>query len=123
MARILVVDDDPSITSLVRIALARTGHEVETAKSGDEALECARRARPDLILLDLMMPGMSGSEVLEEIRADPELADIRVVLATGEPDACTHLDVLAVLAKPYKLDELLDTVCKAIGDQGETANA
>ena len=118
MARILVVDDDPQITELIRIALERMGHEVEVALSGHEAIASAAGSHPELILLDFLMPDMTGGEVLEYIRSDPVIADTPVVLATGELDAASGLEVSEVLTKPYKLEELYGTVAEVLGDPG-----
>ena len=60
--RILVVDDEPDILELTRMSLARDGYEVETAATGDEAMACLRRGRPDLVVLDLMLPDRPGTE-------------------------------------------------------------
>ena len=121
MAKILVVDDDSQIIELLKIALERTGHEVDTARSGQEAIDSARSGRPALILLDLVMPDMTGREVLEQIRSDPDLAQTPVVLATGEVGADSDLDVMAVLTKPYKLDALYQVVEQAALSGGREA--
>ena len=118
MARILIVDDDPQINELIKLALVRDGHEVTVAGDGAQAIDLARRMVPDLILLDMLMPDMSGQEVLREIRAHPGLAHIPVVLATGEVDAASEIDgeVDAVLTKPYKLNQLYRVVSSLAGD-------
>jgi two-component system phosphate regulon response regulator PhoB len=84
-ARILICDNEEPLRALVRAAL--DGHEVHEARDGDESLERARALRPDLIVLDMMMPGQSGLEVLEKLRTDPELAGIRVVMLTARAQA------------------------------------
>lgn len=116
MATVLVVDDDPQILALLSIALGRAGHEVVTARGGREAIAQALRAHPHLILLDLFMPDLSGRDVLAELRANPELAGTPVVLATGERGSDLQRDVAAVLTKPYKLQELYETVRRVVGD-------
>src|SRR5256885_15744584 len=86
---ILVVDDDPDIVALVAYHLARAGYRVSTAAAGREAIELARRERPALVVLDLMLPGMSGFDVLETLRADDTTHDIGVLMLTAhreEPD-------------------------------------
>lgn len=88
-ARILICDNEEPLRALVRAAL--DGHEVHEARDGDESLERARALRPDLIVLDMMMPGRSGLDVLEELRADPELAGIRVVMLTARAQASDHV--------------------------------
>lgn len=85
MARILICDNEEPLRALVHAAL--DGHEVHEARDGDESLVRARALRPDLIVLDMMMPGRSGLEVLEEIRADRELADTLVLMLTARVQA------------------------------------
>jgi DNA-binding response OmpR family regulator len=108
-ATILVVDDDHDICDMIAEALALDGHRVLTASNGQMALEQARRDRPDLIVLDLMMPGMSGWEFLEAQREDPDLASVPVIVDTACPQ--TRVDGAAViLQKPFDVDTLLATV-------------
>lgn len=78
--RILVADDEPLTTELLALVLAFGGYEVVEAHDGREALERAREVRPDVVLLDVMMPQLLGVEVARSIRADPALADTPVVL-------------------------------------------
>lgn len=87
--RILVVDDEPEIVALVTYHLAKVGYRVATSASGQEALDLARRERPSLIVLDLMLPGLSGFDVLEQLRSDESTRDIAVLMLTArreEPD-------------------------------------
>jgi len=81
-ARILVVDDDPQARELVQRNLAREGFEVRAAADGSAGLELARAWKPDLILLDVMMPGRDGWAVLAELKADPALSSIPVIMST-----------------------------------------
>lgn len=114
MARILIVDDDPQITMLVRIALVRVGHEVEEANCGRDAVAAVLANPPDLVLLDYVMPDLCGAEVVEELRRHPECACVAIVMATGElePDEC--VGALQVLGKPYKLEELYAAINAAL---------
>ena len=106
--RVLVVDDEPDILAVIRITLrARGGFEVEVCQSGEEALELARRFAPDLILLDVMMPGIDGPTTLEALRADPKTAAIPVVFLTAKAmshERARYLDLgaAAVIAKPFE---------------------
>jgi two-component system phosphate regulon response regulator PhoB len=84
--RILVVDDEPDILELTRMSLVRDGYEVETAATGDEALASLRRGRPDLVVLDLMLPDRPGTDVCRSIRTTPELADVPVIMLTARGD-------------------------------------
>jgi CheY-like chemotaxis protein len=84
--RILVVDDEPDVRTFLTAVLEDNGATVFSAADGDEGLALARKERPDLITLDLSMPGMDGGKVFEAIRKDPELAKIRVCIITGRPE-------------------------------------
>lgn len=110
--RILVVDDEPDITALVAYHLAKATYRVTTAANGREALRAAREERPDLIVLDLMLPGLSGYEVLAELRRQDETKDIGVIVLTArkdEPDRIKGLSLGAddYLPKPFSPAELV----------------
>jgi two-component system phosphate regulon response regulator PhoB len=110
--RILVVDDEPDITALVAYHLAKAGYRVSTANSGSEALKAARDERPDLVVLDLMLPGVSGYDVLAELRKREETADVGVILLTArrdEPDRIRGLTLGAddYLTKPFSPAEMV----------------
>jgi DNA-binding response OmpR family regulator len=83
MAKILVVDDDDSITLICRVYLTKAGHTIETAPDGAAGLEKAGIFKPDLILLDINMPKMSGFEVAKRLREDPETKDIPIFIMTS----------------------------------------
>ena len=109
--RVLVVDDEPDIVALVAFHLARAGYRVSTAASGPEALEAARRERPALVVLDLMLPGLSGYDVLERLRAAPATKQIAVLMLTArreEQDRVRGLSLGAddYLTKPFSPQEL-----------------
>ena len=90
---ILLVDDDEGLLRLHQLALkARANFDVQVALSGQTALELLERGRPDLVILDLMMPGMSGIDVCRWIRAQPAFATIPVVMLTGLVDPDVHLE-------------------------------
>ncbi len=82
--RVLVVDDNPDSLVIVRGLLEPRGYEVEEASSGPQALELIRARRPDIVLLDVMMPEMSGLEVLQKIKENPETALLPVILVTAK---------------------------------------
>ena len=110
--RILVVDDEPDITALVAYHLAKEGYRVTTAGTGSDALRSASEERPDLVVLDLMLPGHSGFEVLAELRRRDETRDVGVLLLTArkdEPDRIKGLSLGAddYLAKPFSPKELV----------------
>lgn len=82
--RILVVDDEPDLLELVRVNLAESGFQVEVTPSGRDALVRLRRAPPDLLVLDLMMPDLGGTEICRQIRATPELSDLPIIMLTAK---------------------------------------
>jgi two-component system phosphate regulon response regulator PhoB len=110
--RVLVVDDESDIVALVAYHLAKTGYRVSTASSGTEALEAARRERPALIVLDLMLPGMSGYEVLEQLRAGDGTRDVAVLMLTARREEQDRIQGLSLgaddyLTKPFSPQELV----------------
>ncbi|HTS90316.1 MAG TPA: response regulator transcription factor [Gemmatimonadales bacterium] len=109
--RILVVDDEPDITALVAYHLAKAGYRVSTAANGPDALRAAREERPDIVILDVMLPGVSGYDVLAELRRREETRDVGVILLTArreEPDRIRGLSLGAddYLTKPFSPAEL-----------------
>ncbi len=115
MATVLVVDDDRDIRELVVFKLAQAGHEVTVAEDGPGALKAVIDSRPDLIVLDVMMPGMSGFDVCRELRARPDTTDIPVILLTAkaqESDVQTGFSSGAddYVIKPFSPKELASRV-------------
>ncbi|HEX7113570.1 MAG TPA: response regulator [Steroidobacter sp.] len=103
---VLYVDDEPDIREIVQMALALEGLEVHLCESGEEALEALPRIKPDLVLLDVMMPRLDGPGTLERMRATSELASIPVVFVTAkampqEIKRFKELGAAAVIAKPF----------------------
>jgi DNA-binding response OmpR family regulator len=113
-AKVLVVEDDPSVRGLLHTLLTGEGYDVSTASDGLAGLVKASSARPDLMLLDLMMPDLGGIRVLEELRGDPALADVPVIVVTGKLEAVPSLRALLgdenVFVKPFGVAELLERV-------------
>lgn len=110
--RVLVVDDEPDIVALVAYHLARAGYRVSTAASGTDAVAVATQECPSLIVLDLMLPGLSGFEVLERLRASERTRDVAVLMLTArkeEPDRIRGLSLGAddYLTKPFSPQELV----------------
>jgi two-component system OmpR family response regulator len=116
---VLVVEDDPSVRGLLQTLLAAEGYDVATASDGLAGLVKASSRKPSLILLDLMMPDLGGIRVPEELRGDPALADVPVIVVTGKVDAVPGLrEVLgedSVFAKPFGVAELLARVAEVTG--------
>ena len=108
--RVLIADDDPSIRRMLTLALQRAGYRTADACDGREALAAMRAGEADLVLLDLMMPNVTGWEVLAQRAAAPELRKIPVIVITAERgDRVANLpeDLLcALLVKPFELDAL-----------------
>jgi DNA-binding response OmpR family regulator len=117
---VLCADDDEDILALVGLRLERAGYEVVRVTDGDTALEKARELRPDVAVLDVMMPRRTGLEVLAELRADPALAGTKVVLLSArvqQSDVQRGLDAGAdaYLAKPFRAPELVAVVAELLG--------
>ena len=119
MARILLAEDEEPIGRMVVFKLENSGHEVLWARDGEEAMALAGRERPDLIILDVMMPILSGFEALRQFKADPALQAIPVIMLTArgrEQDVLTGLGGGAVdyVVKPFSLKELVARVAVAL---------
>ncbi len=115
MARIVVADDDVDIRELVEFKLSTLGHDVVAVSDGAAAVDACRAQRPDLAVLDVMMPGVSGLDAIRAIRADPALADLPVILLTAraqESDVETGFDSGAddYITKPFSPRELASRV-------------
>lgn len=113
--RILVVDDDPDQVQLLAFNLKRAGYAVGTAGDGVEALKKARSLRPDLVLLDLMLPELDGYAVCEVLRRDPLNRSVPILMITALSGTLAHLAGLEAgatdfMTKPFKVRELLDRV-------------
>ena len=111
MPTVMIVDDDPRLSAALRFKLEQAGYEVRAAGNGEDCLAQLEMQKPDLILLDLMMPDMSGLEVLEYLQADPELSIIPVLVVTAwghtaMRSKCLELGVAGFMAKPFSLREL-----------------
>ena len=123
--RILVVDDEPDVRTFLTAMLEDNGATVFAAADGDECLALARKERPDLITLDLSMPGMDGGKVFEAIRKDPELAKVRVCIITGKPELRKLIYERDVpppegyLDKPVNEETLLTNVRRILEITGE----
>ena len=108
---VLVVDDEPDLRELVALTLEDAGYDVDVARDGREALEHIAQRRPDVILLDMMMPVMDGRAVCEALRTNGGLPPVVVMTAADHVAQCAR-DVGAVgrLAKPFEIDELVAAI-------------
>lgn len=115
-ARILVVDDEPQIRRVLRSTLSTHGYEIAEAKTGEEALEWMRKEPPDLVLLDMNMPGMGGVEACREIRRASDAPIIMLTVRNAERDKVAALDAGAddYVVKPFGIEELLARIRAAL---------
>jgi two-component system, OmpR family, KDP operon response regulator KdpE len=115
-ARILVVDDDPQIRRVMRTTLTGAGYEIDDAKTGEEALEKVRQFRPDLVLLDINMPGMGGLAACRAIRTDTNIGVIMLTVRDSEADKVRALDAGAddFVTKPFSTPELMARIRAAL---------
>jgi DNA-binding response OmpR family regulator len=121
---ILCIEDEPEMIDLIRLILGRRGFEVKGANGGVQGLDMIRKEKPDLILLDLMMPDMDGWEVYQQIKADEKTRGIPVIVVTAKAqsiDKVLGLHIAKVddyIAKPFNPQELLTSVEKVLQKQG-----
>ncbi len=115
-ANILVVDDEPQIRRVMRSTLSSRGYVISEAKTGEEALETMREERPDLVLLDMNMPGMGGIEACREIRRASDVPIIMLTVRNAERDKVAALDAGAddYVVKPFGIEELLARIRAAL---------
>ena len=117
--RVVVVEDDPSVRGLLQTLLVAEGYSVSTASDGLGGLGQIAATSPALVLLDLMMPDLGGARVIQELREDPELARIPVLVVTGQEDAVADMRARLgddnVFLKPFAVGELLARVDAVTG--------
>jgi DNA-binding response OmpR family regulator len=118
--KVLIADDEPNIVISLEFLLQREGFAVLVAVDGEEALARARAERPDLVLLDVMMPKMNGFDVCQALRADPELAGMRILMLTAkgrdtEVSKGLGLGADAYVTKPFSTKELVAQVRSLLG--------
>ena len=124
--RILVVDDEPLNRQLIEVILAAEGYELRMASSGEEALDIIGKSQWDLILLDIMMPGIDGYQVVARAKANPATASIPIVLLTALDDASSRAHGLRagaadLITKPVNRAELVRCVASLIASPSEPA--
>lgn len=115
IAKILAVDDEPELTDLIFYHLVRAGHKVSTAANGWEAIHAVRASRPDIILLDLMLPDLDGFGVCEILRRDPATATIPIIIVSAwasddSRNLGLELGALDYITKPFSPQELVERV-------------
>jgi DNA-binding response OmpR family regulator len=118
--KVLIADDEPNILISLEFLMKREGHQVLVARTGSEALATIQRERPALVLLDVMMPGKSGYEVCQAVRADESLAGVKILMLTAkgrDTDVAQGLGVGAdgYMTKPFSTRELAERVRQMLG--------
>jgi DNA-binding response OmpR family regulator len=117
---VLIIEDEKLIIVSTQMVLEAASFRVESATNGEEGISKARELRPDLILLDIMMPGIDGWETLTRLKRDPETSDIPVIIFTAREHArghqkSTEMGAADYFRKPFEPDELIELVEKHIG--------
>jgi DNA-binding response OmpR family regulator len=121
---ILIVDDEPSILMTIQFLMTQQGYDVLTAERGEDALDLISRYKPDLVLLDIMLPGIDGYEVCEIIRLNPDYGKVKIVFLTAKGHETEIAEGLALgadayITKPYSNVELLAKVKELLQDSSE----
>jgi CheY-like chemotaxis protein len=117
---ILVVDDDPEIVTMISTRLGKRGYKVTTASDGAKAIELAKAEKPDLVLLDVMMPGKSGWEVARSLKQDPDTQDVKIVMVTAIGEKTNEITAPiygadAHIDKPFEFDKLERVINQLLG--------
>jgi two-component system, OmpR family, phosphate regulon response regulator PhoB len=118
--RVLIVEDEDNIAIALDYLLTREGYEQERIANGAEAMDRIRAMQPDLVLLDVMLPEVSGYEICQEIRLDPSLSDVKILMMTARGSAMERRKGLALgadgfISKPFELTELRAEVRRILG--------
>ena len=119
-ASILVVDDDPEIVAMLSARLSKRGYKVSTASDGNKAIELAKRERPDVVLLDVMMPGKSGREVARALKQDPVTQGSKIVMVSAIGERTNEITAPiygadAHVDKPFEFEELEGVIARLLG--------
>jgi CheY-like chemotaxis protein len=120
-ARILIVEDHPTMREAMRLVLEGEGFQIEEAPDGDEALAVVQRDRPDLVLLDMSIPGTPGPDVLSAVKGDPTTADVRVIVVTASGEEGRSAAIAGgadhYFTKPFSPIALLQAVEEVLGPE------
>lgn len=130
MAKVLIIEDEPDIRQVLEFNLADKGHRTQVAGTAAEGLRLARERKPDLVLLDLMLPDVSGTEVCKALRADKELRDVKIIMITAkgeEIDRVVGFELGAddYVVKPFSVRELMlrvDAILRRAGEKAQTGD-
>ena len=122
MARIMVIEDEDNIAAALDFLLTRDGHQHSRLATGAGAIDALRDAPPDLVLLDVMLPEVSGYQIVQDLRADPDLSKIRVLMMTARGSVVERRKGLMLgadgfIAKPFELAELRAEMARVLAGQ------
>jgi DNA-binding response OmpR family regulator len=122
MPRILIADDEPNIVLALELLMKREGYEIRSVSDGESAIEAAKSFRPDLVLLDVMMPRMDGYEVCQRLRADPETKGVVIVMLTAkgrevEREKGMALGADLYITKPFSTRDVVRSVKEVLAAQ------
>jgi DNA-binding response OmpR family regulator len=125
MAKIVIAEDEPDIRDLIAFTLRFAGYEVVTGSNGEEGYELTRKEKPDLVMMDVRMPKMTGYEACKKIKADPEIAHIPVIFLSAkgqETEISSGMDSGAeeYLLKPFAPDQLTERIRAVLAKYGKT---
>jgi DNA-binding response OmpR family regulator len=117
---VLLIEDEPNIIEAIRFILSRDGWRVDVHSDGATAFDALRRRRPDVVVLDVMLPGRSGYDVLSDMRDDPDFADLPVLMLTArgqqkDREIAERIGVSKFMTKPFSNGEVLDAVRELAG--------
>src|SRR6476646_8782744 len=123
--RVLVIDDSPTLPKVVQLVLTKAGYQVQTAPDGEAGLAAVRASRPDLILLDFVMPKMNGYQFCRELTADPKLRDIPVILMSAKGDQVGErfvkvMGIVDYITKPFSPEAITAVVQHTVGKYSPT---
>jgi DNA-binding response OmpR family regulator len=126
MKRVLIADDEPNIVLSLEFLVTQAGYEIRVARDGAEALAAVREWRPDLVLLDIMLPLKDGFEVCQQIRDDPAIRDTKVIMITAKGREVEVAKGMAVgadayVTKPFSTKELVALIRQMLGDDAAEA--
>jgi two-component system, cell cycle response regulator DivK len=125
VARVLIVDDDPAILNMLDELLQDESYETLLATDGSEAIQLAQEQKPDLILMDLMLPVLDGAEAIRRLKRDPNTSSIHIIAMSAGANLRMHADQLpadSVIGKPFDLNTLLAGVALHVSSQKMAAN-
>ena len=122
MPKVLVIENEPNVRKLMTTNLTTSGYQVLVASDGEEGIKLAQQECPDLILLDVMLPGISGWDVLTTIKTTPQLQKVPVIIMTASvqessEDKALAMGAIGYLAKPFDIDRLLHQVKQILGER------